>query len=909
MSRRLLPLVFGLVLALVFVTAAARGDDYEERRKADRCQCHRGQASWDYLRAPLAPPEDDPHCGLLLSGGSCRTRPRPKGTGADCWGSQREACFWKRHAFSWSIDCPLCADDTTCTACPDLLPAASAEHRQAPLRVRLTEERKVLGPRTVVARSPHFYVVTNTDGDIKLTTQRDTKRLMSAHEVLHLYLQRAELAYADFMHWFGGDVNLHKPMAIYVVDEEDDRKHVGATYFGGAGIHMNYAFAYNDRIAQGYSGNGFVVGQQHERNDTRMHGFLRHQIGHILFSCWQVHGGFEEECPRWAWVGAAHFLEKLHPLHRDFATFCYGEGAGGEGPEKDWPKRVRKLATRKVEPIETYFNKTSLSAMQYDDHLRSWSLMDLMLREDRDRWLKTLARLRTREHEGKAMQTELGIKPDELHDRWIARLTGKRGTMGDVRADAGTDPGVSRRERNRLGDTQDPEELAGLIRGLDRVADVETLETVVDRLDHANDLVRESIHLVLVRTSDPALRAFLREQALYHARPLVRAGVLRVLGALGDVEARERVEALLEDRHALVRANAAEALARFGSDAARPALLAALDERDAKAWIALADAFASFPGRSDEASVLLATRLNHDRWQVRLTATRALASVGTALAVDALIERFERESGRLVKDTHAALRAITGDDLGPRPATWRTWWEEQKAKHDGRPPPPEPKAEPDGRYADDSRPGPDDPHYYGRRIFSKSVCFVLDTSLSMDLNMKVRPEDVAALGDVPAEGTRDAIAKQALTEALGRLAKRTRVRLVFFGTDVRLWKKEFVPIGANLDSAHTAIRLARPAGETNFHGALKAALGLHEKSTTDPALEDIPDTVYFLTDGRPTRGEITAMPELTSWFANLNRFAKIELYVIALGDLGVDLPRLEELAQAGSGQVIHVRER
>ncbi|MCA9316226.1 MAG: VWA domain-containing protein, partial [Planctomycetes bacterium] len=97
-------------------------------------------------------------------------------------------------------------------------------------------------------------------------------------------------------------------------------------------------------------------------------------------------------------------------------------------------------------------------------------------------------------------------------------------------------------------------------------------------------------------------------------------------------------------------------------------------------------------------------------------------------------------------------------------------------------------------------------------------------------------------------------------------------------------------------------------GETNIHGALKAALGLHEKPSLEATLEDIPDTVYFLTDGSPTEGEITSTPELLGWFEDINRFGKVKLNVIAFGSLGVDLTFLRALAQVGGGDFIHVPE-
>ena len=42
---------------------------------------------------------------------------------------------------------------------------------------------------------------------------------------------------------------------------------------------------------------------------------------------------------------------------------------------------------------------------------------------------------------------------------------------------------------------------------------------------------------------------------------------------------------------------------------------------------------------------------------------------------------------------------------------------------------------------------------------------------------------------------------------------------------------------------------------------------------------------------------------------NLNRFTKVKLYVIALGELNVDIDSLRQLAAAGDGETIWVREQ
>ena len=158
-------------------------------------------------------------------------------------------------------------------------------------------------------------------------------------------------------------------------------------------------------------------------------------------------------------------------------------------------------------------------------------------------------------------------------------------------------------------------------------------------------------------------------------------------------------------------------------------------------------------------------------------------------------------------------------------------------------------------------------------------------------------------------GRRMDIARHALLDSVQNLDPRTAIRLVFFHTKVKVWNEKFlVANAANKASAKSAIERLEPEGETNFHGAIKAALGLLNKDIEKVRLDAIPDTVLFLTDGRPTKGEITSMPELLSWFEWVNRFARVELHVIALGDLNIDAKPLERLAEIGGGSFIHVRE-
>ena len=871
--------------------------------------CHTGKSSWPYLRAPFDAPEDAPTCGLLLAKGDCGKKPMPEGLPRACWEDRSEAGFWKRHAWAWGIQCSVCMQDEEGEAC-SALPGAPTEAQRALLTKRLAAERPTFGKGTVIALTRNFYVVTDMHKDAKLITRHGKRRKMSAHEVAHLYAQRCEIAFSDFRHWFGDPIVTGKPMAVYVVASKRHAEVIGERTFGERGIHMNYAFAHNTRIADGLCGNGFVVSLEDEDSDHNMHGFARHQIGHILFSCWQRQDGFEEKCPRWAWVGAAHFLQKLEPRQGDYATFCYGETAGSQGPWRNWAQRIRTMSRKdRWLPIETFFAVNSLSDVRYADHIRAWSIMDLMLREDRERWLSLLGQLREGKEEPEAFRGALKEAPESFHSRWFARVRGKRDSLAPKPRE--TPQGPSTPLRERLSPEAKPDILAGRIRGLERLADIRTTEIVLGHLAHPSELVRETTHLLLTRTTDASVLTYLRDEGLDDGRTLVRAGVARALGALRDEASRFPLERLLSDSGWRVRANAAWALAKIGAYTSRRYLAEALaKERDERTWISLCDALAVFPGRVRETTAHVLARIDDRAWQVRLSAAQALVRIGSMEAVETLIERLGREDGRLRGEVYRALLAITQEDIDPSPDAWRAWWRKQKEQHGGKVPPlPKAPAGPDRYGRPPPEAPPDVPHHYGHKFFSRSVCFVLDTSASTELNMKIPAADAKRLGDLPTAGTRAEIARHALVHTLSKLDPRTRVRLVTFGSRVRLWKPGLVPATrGTVQQIRRYVASRTPRGETNFHGALKAALGLHDRSSLQVRLDQIPDTVFFITDGRPTRGAIQPIPELASWLEDLNRWAKIRLNVVALGLLNVDLDGLGRIAAAGDGEVIHVPE-
>lgn len=896
-------------IALGWATVLVRpgvADEPKDRMRPGHCGCSEGKACWHYLRSPLKPPEDPCRCGLCFAKGDCSTKDRPDGWSGECMGSQRPACFWKRHAASWEITCAACAADRECAACDEVahlpLPADVRDALEKQLRVEGNSARK----KTLVAWTPRFYVATDLP-HLKLLTQGGGPRVADQHEIVHLFLERAEKAYDDFVEVWGHDVSLGKPMGIFLAERKSRKEEIQSAYFGGARTDMIYGGGLG-HIAGGFCWNGFALAADEENSDRDLHAHVRHMIGHILFSCWHGVTGQQKNAPKWAFAGVADWLCKIDPLFVDWTVVCQDEGPGPSVQADHWFDRARKVAAGKHDPIEKMFAIPSLSSLSFDDLVRSWSYMSLMLAEDRERWLATMRLIREGTEHAVAFQKGLGMTPDEFDKRWVERMTGRRRSMADTPKDvasADDGGGTNATERKRIREEPDLLLLAALLRGLDRVTDVRTADAVLSRLSTDSDLVRETIVILLSKTESKEVVADLAKEGLSDGDSVVRGFVARILGNLKAAEARPALEALLDDPHWLARANAARALADVADPASLPALLARMEDANPKAWIAKADALATFGQAASKASVPVANGLDASDWQVRLSACRALAKLGDKDCVDALIERLDTEGGRLRREIHAALKAVTHENFGAFPQTWRNWWKTQKPR--GIPPelPPSPE---DDRYAKPKPIRPEEPAYYGRRVFSQSVLFVIDVSKSMDAFIHIPPEASAKLGNLT-PGPRIMVAKSAVIQAIQKLDPRARFNVVFFSTKVRPWQKTLVQASDAMKAdAISDVQRAPLEEETNVYGALRAAVGLHEKPTLAADLDPIPDTIYFMTDGTPTRGEITDTETILSWMRDVNRFAKVELHVIAMGNLGVDLPFLERLATENAGEFIHVPE-
>ncbi|MHC4137600.1 MAG: HEAT repeat domain-containing protein [Planctomycetota bacterium] len=869
------------------------GEDEEETtgqeesgEEESRCTCRDGNASYRSLGSPRRPPGDPPWCPVARRDLSCKLWKAPKGLG-EGYRAANMRSFLLRHAVSWQIECSLCAQPK------DKKKALRPEHADAAAAAR--SQKKIGGKRIEVAMSPYYVFVTDIPR-LKIITDGGGIRMATHHELLHLYLQRAETAREEWTRVFGPPRG-GRSMIVLVWSE---------------GTRMKFG-----RLVGGRAGNGFCLSG---RDDDKLHFNSRHMIGHLCISTYHSSGLHGKHLPQWIFRGAAHWLSKLHPRARDHAYFCSHEDVTVSGSQSRWHAKARKIASRgpQRDPVERMLQASTTKQMNYYLHVRAWSWFDVFTREDRKPFVSFIRLIREAQEPRVAAKEAFGQAPEYVDDRWREFVLKKRGgaaaTSREKRKEVDIEEAGSRELRD-IAREADSQLLASKIRGLERPQNIKTARLLVSMVDARSSVrVREVIALVLGRTYDAEVLAYLRGKGYAKAGRIGKATLCRTFGEVKQGEAVPLLREALSDSFWLTRANAARALALIGDRESIPTLAQmAAGESRAKVRMAAMDALAMFGKGAEETLPAWERNLMHRNWQVKVATCDAFRGIGSAKAVDALIGRIDSEGGRVHDAIKTALEDLTGMDKDWNREQWRKWWnkvkdldelrermkEELKKKKDQ----PEKRQPTDGRrYAKKK-----EPTYYGIRVYARAVGYVLDVSKSMEQGFRVSKTWEERLGRKYTATTRMGVCKQELAQAIKELDPRTRLNVVFFNHRVRKWKPTPVPSGSMGDSAIGSIKAVNPDGQTNYYDALRSILGMEEAgSDWRSTFADTPDTLFFLTDGKATDGDITYSDELLAWFSEQNRFARLRVHVIAMGTTSVDTKFLRAFAEDNDGIFLHL---
>ena len=273
--------------------------------------------------------------------------------------------------------------------------------------------------------------------------------------------------------------------------------------------------------------------------------------------------------------------------------------------------------------------------------------------------------------------------------------------------------------------------------------------------------------------------------------------------------------------------------------------------------------------KTDQDSLLEAAKnnLRYRDWQVRAAAIALVVTTRSPKSPPLLFAMIDKESARMKEDVRAALRNLTGMQFGTA-AEWQKWWSREGASFKPR----EVLAVMPERNADKQTVS-----YWNVPVRSDRVSFIVDVSGSM-----AKPFGTGS-------GTRLTEAKRQLTDVLGRLPKKAKINIITFADSAQSLFPKLQALGKKQHKAAAAhIKEIFAKGTTNVHDALEAAF----------ADRDV-DTIFLLTDGRPSDGPVVDPTALADEVARWNVSRSIVIHTIAIG---AKSPFLARLAKDSGGE-------
>jgi hypothetical protein len=311
---------------------------------------------------------------------------------------------------------------------------------------------------------------------------------------------------------------------------------------------------------------------------------------------------------------------------------------------------------------------------------------------------------------------------------------------------------------------------------------------------------------------------------------------------------------------------------------------------------------------------------------VRASAIKALAVLRTKESLGPLVKIAAGDEGRLIEDACRTLKALSGRDFGTDYATWKVWFDREASLPAYKLPTADEIAKIEARKLEAPRSGETGvvptrkiTEFLGVTTPSKKVMFIIDCSGSMeDL---IVDKDRYKNQNYPGFRKID-IVKEELARTISRLDTTTEFSIVTFATKVKPWKRgqlvqansinkaaaiEFArglePIGGHSREELAAAGLGGSAalgeGKTNTYAALMHGLGNPPRGVVEKAAGTEVDTVFFLSDGKPSHGDLVDTDEILVAVKDVNTQKKITLHVLAIGDFEKGF--MQTLARENSG--------
>jgi hypothetical protein len=278
----------------------------------------------------------------------------------------------------------------------------------------------------------------------------------------------------------------------------------------------------------------------------------------------------------------------------------------------------------------------------------------------------------------------------------------------------------------------------------------------------------------------------------------------------------------------------------------------------------------------DDALAGLAAAAEDPGWRTRAQCAEDATWLRDAPAVEALVALVGDKCTRVAAAAHRGLQQVSGKDVGRDADLWKAWWEANRAGW---------KA-PQG---DLRRDAPDDPkrttvRYHGVEVAADSAVFVVDASGSMR----------QPVGEKDAK-TRWEVATAELSATVKALPDSFVANVVFFQVEPRAAFGR--PLALTPKARRDAANFADDTSPAHAGNLLAAVLLALEGEGTD--------TVYLLSDGAPSAGDMVDKGRVRAAVRQRNRTAKRAIHAIGFGVLkATERGFLEGVAKDSGGRAV-----
>ncbi|NUN49343.1 MAG: VWA domain-containing protein [Candidatus Brocadiae bacterium] len=328
--------------------------------------------------------------------------------------------------------------------------------------------------------------------------------------------------------------------------------------------------------------------------------------------------------------------------------------------------------------------------------------------------------------------------------------------------------------------------------------------------------------------------------------------------------------------------------------------LEAAKDRDTRVKIVALDGLLTL--KVDAAVPLFVNAVEDSEWQVRLCGVAGVEAYKSKDGISAMVRQLAKEDGRLRDDISGALKRLTGMDFGYNAKAWDEWWGKVKDGWNGQPV--GGSKPPDGGVASGGPRGggttAEPPTFFGLKINSKKIVFVLDVSGSMNdpsepPKSAQEPPKVVSGGNQPPpepweagmKGTKIEVLKHEFERTVSKLDPKVTFNVIVYGQTHLMWKDKMQnATPGNRADAIDFVKKQAGNGQTNLGDALEEAFKLAGQGLGDKNYAALVDTIYVMSDGAPNAGKYPNPDDIIRKVEEWNKLSKVVINTIGLGNDG-----------------------